>query len=89
MYYAPAVLFHMTEVCAIYFLGLPVVWGATAKVCMLVAVLQPGGTARQFETRVPSSPITLSDQAAVCRHACLHKTNRENVAWGMSWWCRR
>jgi hypothetical protein len=27
-----SVLFHMTEVCAIYFLGLPVVWGATAKV---------------------------------------------------------
>lgn len=28
----PAVLFHMTEACAIYFLGLPVTWGATAKV---------------------------------------------------------
>lgn len=27
-----SVLFHMTEVCAIYFLGLPVVWGATSKV---------------------------------------------------------
>ncbi len=29
-----SVLFHMTEVCAIYFLGLPVVWGATSKVSM-------------------------------------------------------
>jgi hypothetical protein len=33
-----SVLFHMTEVCATYFLGLPVSWGATAKVCVCVYV---------------------------------------------------
>lgn len=55
-----SVLFHMTEVCAIYFLGLPVVWGATAKVrndgrlSMFMAMPRPWSY--QLSAAIPSPP---------------------------------
>lgn len=51
-----SVLFHMTEVCAIYFLGLPVVWGATAKVRFQGKPPEPPGWRLEWPTPAIRSP---------------------------------